>query len=727
MGFSDYYCINPFFLFEGFNEENSLREGKMMRKIWGWIFGAALISMFWIVGSVEANGSLMGLRVSQVNVGFGQFDGGSNHRSSGSVPYRCAEESKPWQVPKPQRKSIQDSKCKRARRIRSGGKKFRNVQIFQEQKRGSKARRLEKESIDKIITRKVGSVPILEHYIKRMGIISIIDRMVASHPNRKISHGETAAAVMIYLLNGGKALYQVENWANGTDILTHIFSNYQPEDWTDDRIDDTLDELYKAGLEPIQGSISANIIQGFGVNLNEIHYDTTSVLMWGTYNSATAQPAVLITFGHSKAHRPDLKQIMMGTAVAGDGGVPIVSGTHDGNTSDSVLPISYWERLRQVAGKSSFCFIGDCKIASVKTLKEICTQDGQVLSPLAMTTAEEKGLIKRLKEGKLKFDSVNLEDEKSLRPIYQKRTDCPGNRKKEEVSKAPEVYKACQEFWEIEDNKGRPHTLRKLIIHSEELAQLNARTRKGHIEKAEGELQVLCRKLKKDKLKSREAIEACVDKVLCKYKVQGLVEATIVEDVKIIRKQVGKGRSGAKTKYITEEKVNYNLQVHRNQQAIEEKALVDGIFLMVSNHESQNWPIGRLLALYKRQYKVERIFSVLKGPLAVSPMLLEKPERICSMMFIMTLTLQLYTLIQRQVAQELCRRDSPLEGLMPNKIKTWRPQTDKLLEAFNNINLVEIVHNGVISSYMTSLNFLQLEILQLLGVPANKYSLNAFT
>ncbi|MDI6793325.1 MAG: hypothetical protein QME81_10730 [bacterium] len=169
------------------------------------------------------------------------------------------------------------------------------------------------------------------------------------------------------------------------------------------------------------------------------------------------------------------------------------------------------------------------------------------------------------------------------------------------------------------------------------------------------------------------------------------------------------------------------LSIDRNQQAIEEKATLDGIFLMVSNHKKQAWPASRLLALYKRQYKVERGFSVLKGPLAVSPMLLEKPERICSMMFIMTLTLQLYTLIQRQAALELSQRGSPLEGLMPNKIKTWRPQTDKLLAAFDNINLVEIVDGETSSSHMASLSSLQLEVLQLLGVPVGKYSLNAFT
>jgi hypothetical protein len=45
-------------------------------------------------------------------------------------------------------------------------------------------------------------------------------------------------------------------------------------------------------------------------------------------------------------------------------------------------------------------------------------------------------------------------------------------------------------------------------------------------------------------------------------------------------------------------------------------------------------------------------------------MLLEKPHRICAMMFIMTIALQLYTLIQREAANELLKQNAYLEGLM---------------------------------------------------------------
>lgn len=66
-------------------------------------------------------------------------------------------------------------------------------------------------------------------------------------------------------------------------------------------------------------------------------------------------------------------------------------------------------------------------------------------------------------------------------------------------------------------------------------------------------------------------------------------------------------------------------------------------------------------------------------------------------------------------------RNCPLSGLMPNKIQTWRPQTDQLLAAFENINVVEYCHERRTLSDVTSLNETQIDILTILGVATEKY------
>ncbi|MCP4400773.1 MAG: hypothetical protein GY801_26160 [bacterium] len=59
-------------------------------------------------------------------------------------------------------------------------------------------------------------------------------------------------------------------------------------------------------------------------------------------------------------------------------------------------------------------------------------------------------------------------------------------------------------------------------------------------------------------------------------------------------------------------------------------------------------------------------------------------------------------------------RNRPLSELMPNKIHTWRPQTDERLAAFEHINVVKNHDGGRTLSDVTSLNETQIEILTIL-------------
>ncbi len=649
-----------------------------------------------------------------------------NHGGREQRPRSEGRRKQGRQIPKPERNTLAEGgggggggrkKIVKKRKGRSGQGK--GGQKAHDQ---GKKNQPEEMTIEKVLTKKVGSGPILQHYIQKMGVIEIIDRLVPKRANRQISNGEMVAAVMIYLLNDGRALYRMEQWAQETAILRSVFNAYQDGDWTDDRIGDTLDNLYQKNLEAIQGAISCHIVEEFGVKLDEIHYDTTSVSLWGTYDPSAQQPAVVITFGYNKDHRPDLRQVVMGMAVSGDGGVPVISGTHNGNSSDSVLPIPYWERLRRVAGRSNFCFVGDCKIVSETTLAHLCGQDGQFLAPMPLSVGEQDILVAQMNRGQLHLTPVHLENE--LRPIYERRTDRSSNRQRSLAEEAEEgeeltqdTYEVCEQAFEIVDTQGRLRTLRKLIVYSPTLADTKAKTRERHLSKAEGMLEKLREKLNKRALKTQPAIEAAVDEILHSCKVPGLLEVTVLRQVELIRKKVSRGRPGPDSQYVMVDKITYDLQVERNQQAIQQKHLTDGFFLMATNMNKQQWTPEKLLSLYKRQYKVERVFHLMKTPLAVSPMLLAKPARICSMLFIMTLALQLYTLIQRQAAWQLHLRNLPLDGLMPNRIQTWRPQTDFLLAAFDNINLVELFTHESSLFVLTTLNPLQREILQLLLVP----------
>ena len=52
--------------------------------------------------------------------------------------------------------------------------------------------------------------------------------------------------------------------------------------------------------------------------------------------------APAITYGYSKDHRPDLKQLLFILTTDADGGVPVQFRTADGNTNDSITHIETW-------------------------------------------------------------------------------------------------------------------------------------------------------------------------------------------------------------------------------------------------------------------------------------------------------------------------------------------------------------------------------------------------
>jgi len=280
------------------------------------------------------------------------------------------------------------------------------------------------EELEKIITQKIGSGPILKHFIERMGIARTIDSMVKTHPNREaLTHGEAVAGLTAYLISGGKALYRVEQWANDDSVANIMFPQYQSSDWTDDRLGDTLDAIYDAGLEGIQGAISANIVSEFGISLNEIHYDTTTVSLYGVYEKGDDDSAVVVTYGHSKDYRPDLRQIKVGLAISGDGNVPLISDTHDGNTSDSVIPVSYWKRLKQIADTRDFVFIGDCKLASKSNMLDIAESGGCFLSLYPMNLALKDYIRQKRLEKEMTFSQIEIEIPEK-KPTYEPITPC---------------------------------------------------------------------------------------------------------------------------------------------------------------------------------------------------------------------------------------------------------------------------------------------------------------
>jgi transposase len=117
-------------------------------------------------------------------------------------------------------------------------------------------------------------------------------------------------------------------------------------------------------------------------DLDLVFFDTTSIYFEGAGGETIGQR------GHSKDHRPDLKQMVVGM-VLDQNGNPICSELWPGNTADvkSLVPIV--ERLKSRFGIGSVCIVADRGMISAATLAEVEKRKWQYILGVRMRSSTE--------------------------------------------------------------------------------------------------------------------------------------------------------------------------------------------------------------------------------------------------------------------------------------------------------------------------------------------------
>ena len=124
-------------------------------------------------------------------------------------------------------------------------------------------------------------------------------------------------------------------------------------------------------------------------DLDIVFFDTTSIYFEGEGGEAIGER------GHSKDHRPDLKQMVVGMVLDRNGD-PICSELWPGNTADvkSLVPIV--ERLKNRFGIGSVCIVADRGMISAETLAEVEKRKWPYILGVRMrSSTEAKAVVAR--------------------------------------------------------------------------------------------------------------------------------------------------------------------------------------------------------------------------------------------------------------------------------------------------------------------------------------------
>ncbi|MGH3815085.1 MAG: IS1634 family transposase [Pseudonocardiaceae bacterium] len=163
----------------------------------------------------------------------------------------------------------------------------------------------------------------------------------------------------------------------------------------DDRVGRAPEQLFDADRASLLTELMLAVIAEFGVDTTELHNDSTSIRVHGAYQGATGaerggKPTPVITFGHSKDHRPDLKQLVWILTVSADGAVPIAYRLADGNTTDDPTHIPTWDGLVGMLGRAGFLYIADSKLCSRAAMSHIATGGGRFVTVGPRSRSEDR-------------------------------------------------------------------------------------------------------------------------------------------------------------------------------------------------------------------------------------------------------------------------------------------------------------------------------------------------
>ncbi|MDD4986879.1 MAG: IS1634 family transposase [Dehalococcoidales bacterium] len=127
-----------------------------------------------------------------------------------------------------------------------------------------------------------------------------------------------------------------------------------------------LHHLYRAmrWLGEVKDEVEEALFAGWRDLFSELSlafFDTTSIYFEGRGGESLGQ------YGHSKDHRPDLKQMVVGAVLTGEGR-PVCCELWPGNHADSTALLPAVDRLRQRFGLKRVCWVADRGMISEATI-----------------------------------------------------------------------------------------------------------------------------------------------------------------------------------------------------------------------------------------------------------------------------------------------------------------------------------------------------------------------
>ena len=547
---------------------------------------------------------------------------------------------------------------------------------------------------ERIDRKRVGEIPLLQEVSRRLGLRDVLANHIRTHGNEIVPAVDTVMLLIFNIARARQPLYELEEWVFNLD--PRMFEFDLGAGFSDDRFARALDKVQNMDRASVMTEIVLAVVAVTRLDLSRLHNDSTTLKAFGRIPGRTPD-GLFMTRGHSKDHRPDLKQLVYCLTVSADGAVPVHFKSYPGNRTDDTTHIETWNTLRAIAGRADFLYVADCKVCTDVQLSHIVRHGGRVVTIIPETWKEVRSFK----------DELRLK--KKARKVIWTRQRPGGNGDETETF-------SCYEGNHTTTKRG----FHVHWIHSSEKKNRDRSAREERLRKTERELAVLIGKLNARKLKTEAQIREQVDKILKRRDVEDFYHIDVQPVQEQRTRQVGKGRPGKNTVRETYFTTIFTVGWARRQDRLEQEKHVDGAFPLLSTDPALS--AKECLVAYKYQPRLEKRFQQLKTVHEGAPLLFKKVERVEAIMFLFFVALILQAVIERQVRQKM--KDERIDSVpvYPEHRLAPHPTTAKIFDRFNDVSTYALQQGRVTKKrFRDDLTTAQKELLGLLGMTEGQY------
>ncbi|MGH9226309.1 MAG: DUF4277 domain-containing protein [Acidimicrobiales bacterium] len=138
---------------------------------------------------------------------------------------------------------------------------------------------------------RIGALPVVNSVLARLGLEELVAQFLPEPDARRAIHPARVIGVLVRnLAVDRRPLYGMSAWAAGHDPVLLGLVPGEARLLNDDRIGRAVDEVFAADRASLLTELSVRTIRRYGIDVAELHNDSTSITLYGAYQAAAGRP-----------------------------------------------------------------------------------------------------------------------------------------------------------------------------------------------------------------------------------------------------------------------------------------------------------------------------------------------------------------------------------------------------------------------------------------------------